>query len=223
MVNNYISTSKVAFTMTKCYNVSVKRTKYMKENDIIEIANLNNGYIYKELMKKYDIDYTYVSRLAKKGFLKKIYSGIYVTSNCVEDIFFINSIRFSRIVYSGDTAIFLNGLSNKQFPEYEAMVPYGTNIPKIDNFSIKQSRKQLFYLGITEIETPFGNKVKCYDKERCICDLFIRPEHYDFEDRIYAINEYKTYYLDFDKLYDYAKQLGIIDIIKSVFEVVGWN
>ena len=99
---------------------------------------------------------------------------------------------------------------------------YGTHVPKIDGVVIRQSRSRHFCLRITEIETAFGNKVICYNKERCICDLFIRPNNYDYEDRVYAIEEYKTNYLNFDKLYEYAKLLGVYKIVKSVFEVVGW-
>ena len=195
----------------------------MKEKEIINIANENNGYLYSDIMKKNGIESTYVSRLVKKGLLTKVASGIYITSMGIEDIFFINSVRFSRIIYSGDTAVFLNGLSNKQFPDYEAMVPYGTNIPVVDGFVIRQSRKKDFNFGVTEVETPFGNKVKCYDKERCICDLFIRPDHYDYEDRIYAINEYKRYYLNYAKLYSYAKHLKVYDNVKIVFDSIKWD
>ena len=195
----------------------------MTEKDILDISNNNNGYLYSDLLKQYNIDSSYISRLAKKGEITKVAPGIYITKKTIEDEFYINSIRYSKIVYSGDTAIFLNGLSNKQFPELEASIPYGTHIPKIEGFIVRQSRSQNFSLGIAEIETPFGNKVRCYDKERCICDLFIRPDNYDYEDRVYAIKEYKNNYLNFDKLYEYAKILGVYEIVRSVFEVVGWN
>lgn len=31
--------------------------------------------------------------------------------------------------------------------------------------------KELYELGITEVETGFGHKVRAYDRERCICEL----------------------------------------------------
>ncbi len=195
----------------------------MKQEEIIKIANQNNGYLTPNIIKSNNIDSSYISRLVKKGMLTKIASGIYITDYGVEDVFYINSVRFSKIVYSGDAAIFLNGLSNKQYPEMEASIPYGTFFPKIEGFTIKQTRKDTFYLGISDVQTPFGNVVRCYDKERCICDLFIRADYYDYEDRVYAINEYKNRYLNFDKLYDYAEKLGVIKEVRNVFEVIGWN
>lgn len=195
----------------------------MKKEDIIDIANDNNGYIYSRLVKENNIPTSLISRLEKEGFLTKLSRGVYITRQGVEDELFILSLTYSRIVYSGETALFLNGLSHKQSPIYEYSIPYGTFAPKIDGFNIKYSRKKTFATGITEVETSFGNKVRCYDKERCICDLFIRPDYYDYEDRVYAINEYKNNYINLKKLYEYAKELNVYDEVRNVFEVIGWN
>ena len=195
----------------------------MKLENIIAIANLNNGYLTPKLIKENGIYTSYIHRLLNVGELFRVERGIYITKQGVEDEFYINNIKYTNIVYSGDTAIFLNGLSNKQSPEKEVSISRGMNIPKLEGYTIKQSRKDTFYLGITMVETPFGNKVRCYDKERCICDLFIRTDNYDYEDRVYAINTYKNEYLNFDKLYNYARILCVLDKVKSVFEVVAWN
>ena len=195
----------------------------MKSEDIIKLANEHNGYLYGAIIKEHRIPRTYVCRLHKQGKLHRVASGIYITENGVEDVFFIQRLRFGNLVFSGDTALFLNGLSNRQSPDYEASFPYGTSLPKIEGFRIRQSRKASFALGVTEVETPFGNFVKAYDRERCICDLFLRPDEYDAEERAFAIGEYKLRFLNLDKLYAYAKQLGVFEKVKNVFEVVVWN
>lgn len=193
------------------------------KEEIIKIANDNNGYLYSKIMKEHGIQTSVIGRLEKEKLLTKVARGVYITDQGIEDEFFINSIKYSRIVYSGETALFLNGLSNKQSPIKEFTIPYGTNAPQIDGYEIKYSRKGTFSLGVTELETPFGNIVRSYDKERCICDLFMRPDYYDYEDRVYAINEYKDKYLDFKKLYDYAKKLGVYKEVSNVFDVIGWK
>ncbi|MCR4562673.1 MAG: type IV toxin-antitoxin system AbiEi family antitoxin domain-containing protein [Bacilli bacterium] len=195
----------------------------MKLEDIIKLADENNGYIYGELIIEHHIPRMYLSRLLKKGMLHRVASGIYITEQAVEDALYIQHLRFGNLVYSGDTALFLNGLSNRQYPDYEASFPYGTSAPKIDGFRVRQSRKATFGLGIHEVETPFGNIVKAYDKERCICDLFLRPNEYDAEERAYAIDEYRVRFLDLEKLYACAKQLGVYEKVKNVFEVLTWN
>ncbi len=195
----------------------------MAKAEIIKTANDNNGYLYSKLIKENGIKTAFISRLTKEGLLQKVARGIYITKDGIEDDLFINSIKYSKIIYSGETALFLNGLSNKQYAEKEFTIPYGTNVPTIDGYARKYSRKNTIMLGLADAKTPFGNTVKSYDKERCICDLFIRPDHYDYEDRVYAINEYKEKYLDFKKLYDYAKKLGVYEKVSNVFEVIGWR
>ena len=65
--------------------------------------------------------------------------------------------------------------------------------------------------------------MRAYDKERCICDLFLRPDEYDAEERVYAIEEYRARSLDLEKLYSCAKQFGVYEKVKNVFEVLTWN
>ena len=207
------------YKMIKCN----RKGNNMTKAEIINIANQNNGYIYSKIVKEYKIQTENIVRLVKEGKLTKLDRGIYITDEGIEDEFFINSIKYSRIVYSGETALFLNNLSNKQFPIKEFTIPYSTCVPKINGYNVKYSRKETFNLGIENIDTPFGNKVRCYNKERCLCDLFIRPDYYDYETRIFAINEYKNKYLDFKKLYEYANILGVYEKVSNVFEVIGWN
>jgi len=102
-------------------------------------------------------------------------------------------------------------------------IPYGVNVPKIDGAKNIVSRKSTVSLGVAVIYTPFGNKVKSYDMERSICDLFMRKDHYDAEDMNYAIMEYARHHLDLEKLYSYAKQLNVYEKVKNVFEVISWK
>lgn len=195
----------------------------MNKEQILKIANDNNGYLYSDIIKDNNISTAYICRLVEDKELSKVARGIYITKKGIEDEHYINQLLYSRIIYSGQTALFLNGLSNKRYFDKEVVVPYGSTVPKIKGYKVIVSRKDTFDLGETLVKTTFGNKVRCYDKERCICDLFIRPDNYDYEDRVFAINEYKNNYLNIKKLYEYAKKLKVYDDIKNVFEVIVWN
>ena len=193
------------------------------DNKIIEIAKKKNGFLTNNDLKNNNIPTIYIYRLAKKEVFKKIEKGIFILNGYVEDEFYVIHLLYPKVVFCFETALYLNNLSNNQFSGYFGVVSYNDNAPKYSGLHIKRSRKNTIELGVTYIETPFGNKVKCYDKERCICDLFINKEEYDYEDRIYAINEYKSKYLNIKKLYEYAKTLKIYDEVKNVFEVLRWN
>lgn len=196
----------------------------MDKKDIFEVAEKNNGYVCAKQIKEQGIPSSYLSRLVKENKLERVYKGVYITPETFEDPEYIYSLRYPNIIYSGESAMFLNLLSCKQYVNMvEVTVPYGTTVPKIEGAKVIVSRKKNIDLGVTIVNTCFGNPVKCYDKERTICDLFMRPDNFDSEDRVYAIKKYNQYYLNRAKLYEYAKQLGVYSEVKNVYEVLVWN
>lgn len=195
----------------------------MNKDDVIYLAEQHNGYLYSKTLKEHEVPSVYLTRLAREKRLEKASKGIYVTPDTLVDPYYILSLKYPNVVYSGETALFLNGLSSKQSVEMEMTLPYGVNVPKIDGAKIIVSRKSTVSLGVVVLETPFGNEVKAYDKERSICDLFMRTDHYDAEDKNYAIREYSRHHLDLEKLYSYAKQLDVYERVRNVFEVISWN
>ena len=195
----------------------------MNKEEVLLVAEKNNGYLHSKLMKEQDIPSVYISRLVKEKKLEKVYKGIYTMPDTPLDVYYIYSLKYPNIIYSGESALFLNDLSSKQSVKMEITLPYGVNVPEIPDAKIIVTRKKTARLGVTVVETSFGNPVKAYGKERVVCDLFVRPEHYDAEDRIFAIKEYARHYLDVENLYLYAKELGVYEEVKNVFEVISWN
>ena len=75
------------------------------------------------------------------------------------------------------------------------------HVDKINkNHNIIRCKKEFLNLGLTEVKTPYGHKVKTYDRERCICDII----------------KYKN--KDLIKLSEYSNIMGIN---KEVMEFVG--
>lgn len=201
----------------------MKMEHILVKDKVIVLAGQNKGYINSKILKEHGIPNVYLTRLVKDKRLEKVCKGIYVIPDTVVDQFYIYALKYRHIVYSGETALFLNGLSSKQSSPVEITLPYGVNVPRIDGVTVIVSRSDNVGLGVTLLETPFGNEVRSYDMERSICDLFIRPDHYDAEDRNFAIKEYSRHNLNLEKLYNYAKQLKVYEKIKNVFEVISWN
>ena len=101
------------------------------ENKIIEYMNNNHGYITNKITKKMGIPTIYLTRMSIKNSIVKVSRGIYALPNIFEDELFINYLRYSKIVYSGDTALVLNGMSNKSLKEIETNVPANYNPIKL--------------------------------------------------------------------------------------------
>lgn len=76
-------------------------------------------------------------------------------------------------------------------------------------------------MGMVERKTTFGNTVRCYDRERTICDLLRSRTRIDEETVVQAIKNYAS---SNDKnihlLSTYAEQLHVEKILKNYMEVL---
>ncbi len=193
----------------------------MKKQDLIDIAKKNNGYLFYKDLKRKGIPSITLIRHERKGVFKKVSRGIYLLADQIEDPFYIFSKMYSKLVFSHSTALYLQGLSNRQFQGFEATFPHSSRIPSNTELVCHTTRTSNYKLGIQQVKTPYGNEVPCYDTERCICDIFVY-EDIEYEDKMFAINQYSKN-IDYDKLYAYAKKLKVYDRVHDVFEVVGWK
>lgn len=189
-----------------------------------KIINLNkNGYIFTKVLKDNNIPTVYLTRLCKKGLIKKVTSGVYILSDYIEDEFYINYLKNKDLIYTNNTALYLQELTPKQFENYQVNFLYGKNVSNVKNLDYKVLRnKSIYELGKEFVLTPMGNLVPCYDKERSICNIFML-DFCDEEVKAFAIKEYKNKYLNINKLYDYAKKLNVYDDVKNIFEVLLWD
>ena len=76
-------------------------------------------------------------------------------------------------------------------------------------------------MGAIEIKTPLGSQVKCYNMERCICDIVSERKSVDkqiFTDAI--IGYFKSRDKNIRNLIKYSKLLGIEDEIRKYMEVL---
>ena len=181
-----------------------------------------NGYILAKDLKENNIPSVYLTRLERLNEITKVHRGIYVLNDVVEDQLYIKSLTYSDLIFTNRTALYLNELTNRQLNEIDVAFPFGRNTTYYGLNSFISRKDSVYRTGITEVITHSGNLVKWYDKERCICNLFLY-DVFDEEERAYAILEYKRKYLNLDKLYEYAKILGCYEQIKNIFEVIVWE
>ncbi len=195
----------------------------MSKKIILEqLIEENNGYLFTSMAIKNDISRTYLSQYVKEQGLEKVARGIYITDDVWPDELFIMQAR-NLIIFSGETALYLHGLIDREYTEICITVPTGYNAThlKKDNVQVKYVPKDIYDMGICNIASSSGNMVKVYDKERCICEL-IRDRHkievQNFQTAI------KDYMLGKDKklsrLIEYAERLGIRDEVMKYVEVL---
>ena len=178
---------------------------------IEELMKKNNGYITSKELDMFDIHRMYLSIMQEKGIIEKVASGIYIDTNKIEDNYYVFGLSMPNVIYSHMTALYFHGLSIKAPTDvYDITVKRSYNSIHLRKHNVFYVGNDVYGLGITEIETPMGNKVKVYDVERCICDIIRSKSRMDLELIKHSVKEYiKRKDKDLVKLSLYAEKLGI--------------
>ena len=178
---------------------------------IMEQMNKNNGYITSKEVTNLGIHRMYLNIMKKSNLIEKVGNGIYIDTSKIEDEYFIFYKELPNIVFSHMTALYFWNLSIKApTDEYDITVKYNYFNYKMRKHNVFYVSDSFYNLGVTEVETPLGNKVKAYDIERCICDIIRSKNRMDIEHVKYSIKEYlKRKDKDLIKLSFYAEKMGI--------------
>ena len=184
-----------------------------KNNNMITTSQVRSLGYSKQLLTNY----------VKEGLLERCRQGIYTLPNAVHDDMYTLMLRSDKIVFSHDTALFLNGLSERTPFIHTVTIPSNAALPN----SLKGEcicfyvKPELHNIGIIEKSTTFGNTVRCYNIERTICDFLRCRNRCDEETVISAIKNYVIYdKKDLNLLSVYAKQFKVIKELKKYLEVL---
>lgn len=197
-------------------NLTIKEFQDKSNIEIIEeLMKKNNGYITSKELDMFDIHRMYLSIMQEKGIIEKVASGIYIDTNKIEDNYYVLGLSMPNVIYSHMTALYFHGLSIKAPTDvYDITVKRSYNSIHLRKHNVFYVGNDVYGLGITEIETPMGNKVKVYDVERCICDIIRSKSRMDLELIKHSVKEYiKRKDKDLVKLSLYAEKLGIKDVV----------
>lgn len=202
----------------------------MKENTnyskLKQIFDNNGGYITTEDVRNANISSWFLSDFVKRNGLNKIAPGFYADNSYFPDDYYIIQKRYPKYIFSGMSALYIHHLTDKIPVNIEVCTPQGYNPTrnKIKALSIRKiSNPDVYNLGIIELKTPFGNKVKVYDEERTICDLIKYRDRYDGETFIKGIKLYANKSNNQIKLFRYARILGIEKKVFEIMELVNNN
>ena len=195
-------------------------TKYEKIKRLVE---KNNGYLFTAQVVELDISKTYMARYIKENNLEKVAHGIYVEPDICPDELYILQLKNPKIVYAGETALYLHQLIDREYYDVFVSVPSGHNASRLRDRGVKvhQESGEIYKLGIVEVVTNYGHKVKTYDKERCVCDLIINRKLYEVQHFQSAMKGYmNSKEKDLSRLVKYAEKLNIRDEVMKYVEVL---
>lgn len=190
---------------------------------ILKIVDKNGGYITTKELVNNNINKKFLTNLVKNEKLIRLSRGYYGLPTYIQDDYYILLSKSQNAVFSMSTALYLHGLSERIPLVYNITLPYGYSgaLQKEKNVLLNFVKKELLNLGVVEVESPFGMKIKAYDIERTICDIIKHKNKMDAEIFSKALKFYaKRKDKNINKLMRYAKKMNIEKKVAEYMEVV---
>lgn len=194
-----------------------------KRNVLEHLIEENNGYLLTSMAVENDVTKPFLAKYVKEKGMEKVARGVFITDDVWPDELFIMQVRSSAVIYSGETALFLHGLIDKEYSEISVTVPTGYNASHLKSYSVqvRYAPRKIYELGVCEVASSSGNKVRVYDKERSICNLIIERNKVEVQNFQTAIKEYMSSKdKKISRLIEYAEKLGIRDEVMKYVEVL---
>ena len=190
---------------------------------ILKIVKKNNGYVTTKEVVKNGINKTFLTNLVKNGTLVRISRGYYGLPNYIEDEYYKIASKSKNARFSMATALYLHNLSDRTPLVYNVTLPFGYSgvLQKEKKVILNFVKRELLDLGVIEMTSPFGMKIKVYDIERTICDIIKNKNKIDAEIFSKALKDYaKSRNKNLSKLTKYAKAMNIEKKVSEYMEVL---
>ena len=187
---------------------------------IRQIMNINNGMLSTRMIEPLNISRQYLSIMENNNDIEKVSRGIYLSPSAFEDSYFSFQQKYKKAIFSHMNALYFYGMT-EEFPyNYTVTVPQSYHVDTVnEKCNVFYVSDDIYELGIVEIETPNGNKVRAYDKERCICDIIRSKGRMDLEQVKKTIKQYmQCKDKEMVKLSEYSKKMGINKKVMKMVE-----
>lgn len=183
----------------------------------------NKGFITSKQVTKAGFQRRILSELVKTKEIYRVERGIYALPDVWEDEMYFLQYRFSKGIFSNETALFLHGLSDRTPQIYTLTFPRGYNTPGLKKHKARAKfvTSEIYDLGVSEKPSPCGNMLVVYDTERTLCDIVRGNNTCDIQlvnkaMKTYAASKEK----DMAKLFAYSERLRVKPKILRYMEVL---
>lgn len=200
-------------------------TKEERIEILRELAKTDGGLITTAQIEKAGINRVMIPTFIDDGILVKKGRGIYYYADEMPDELQIIQSNNPKLIYSYGTALYLWDMSDRIPHKWDISVPQGFNASRLkkDNKNIRLHyiNAGRWEIAITETLSPNGNKVRLYDKERCIIDLVKGKDKIDKQLYLQALHEYfEDSSNDKTQLIRYAKIFHIEGKVRDYMEIL---
>ena len=183
----------------------------MSTSDILEsLIEKDNGYLITSKAVESGVSKPSVSKYVREHDMEKVAHGIYILDDVWPDELFVLQQRNKNIIYSGETALYLHGLIDREYSHICFTVPTGYNATHIKkkNKEVRYANPEILDMGICEIPSSSSNLIK--DRKKYEIQLYQT-----------AIKEYmSSKEKNLSRLIEYAVKLGVRDEVMMYVEVM---
>ena len=200
-----------------------------KYNEFIKnLAKLGNGCISRKDTIANGIPPVAFTRYVKSKNLVKVGPGVYANKDAIIVELFQLQKRYPKIVYSGISALYLLGLTDRIPDSIEFTIPkdYRIRKEKLNSNVIChiENKIDFFQKGNTTVKTMFDNNVCCFSKEKMIIEMIRKRDEYDSELFLKAVKTFlRKNDNDMDFLFEYAKLRNIEEKVYQVLEIMDYE
>nr|WP_076389179.1 type IV toxin-antitoxin system AbiEi family antitoxin domain-containing protein [Vaginimicrobium propionicum] len=190
---------------------------------LVNLATGDNGYVTSAQVTAAGIPRRKLAEAINAGQLMQVDRGLYALPETWEDPFYVAQHRFSRGVFSDDSALFLHGMTDRAPFSFTMTFPrsYNATAARAAQIVCRSCADDVLDLGLSEAVTVYGNTVKAYNLERTLCDLVRGQRVVDSQVFTPAMRTYmKSPERNPTKLVDYARRLNVERKIRTYLEVL---
>ena len=189
------------------------------EEKLIEFLKNNHGYISTSELLELKIYKPQIRFYINKGIIERVCHGLYMNTGLLKDEYYILQKNYPSAIFSYNTALHILNLTNRTPSEIDITVPRDKRVR--GNYNVHRVSNNYYEIGIIEASSPFGNPVKVYNAERCICDMLRSEEEFDLE----LQNRVLDYYFNskdknIELLLKYSKIFNIYEKVNTIVEVM---
>ena len=191
---------------------------------ITKIALENSNLFKTKMVVEAGIRKEKIREMLERGYIERVAHGLY--SLCSEDIdeYYEFQQRCPKGIFSYGTSAYFWNLSDRVPHVLNCTVPrgYNTSRLKIDTkVKYHYVPKELYDVGVIEITSPQGAKIRVYNRERTICDLVRDRKKMDMQLYSNALNGYfKGKEKNIRKLMKYGRLFHITEELEKYMEVL---
>lgn len=192
------------------------------KNQINEYVKTSGGIVTSKYCREHNIPTIYLNRLVEEGFLFNAKRGIYLTKDGDYDEFYFFQLRYPKAIYSYNTALYFIDWTDKLSHTIDITVYNGYKFnEKMKNVDVHYVDKRIYDIGIVEVETAYGNKVKAYSLERVLCDFLVHKNEIDSEDYLKLVQSYiYDKNKDVSSFYNLIIKMGVAEKIMDVVQIM---